>query len=319
MAVHDHDIARAVEVLLDGGLVAFPTETVYGLGADATNAGALRRLYAVKGRPADHPVIAHVAEARRLDDVAHDVPPWARALAVELWPGPLTLVVRRRPGAVADEVTGGRDTVGVRVPAHPIALALLGALGRPIAAPSANRFGRVSPTTAAHVRSDLGADVDVVLDGGPSAVGVESTIVDGTGATPVILRVGGVSAASIAHIAGMQPTEATRGEVAAPGTLASHYAPDAAVVVVDADQLAAHARDPGVVVLALAGVVVPPELRRLEPAPVDTDEYARVLYAQLRHADRLGARTVLAVPPPPDGVGRAVRDRLARAASVRTR
>jgi L-threonylcarbamoyladenylate synthase len=319
VASHDGDVERAVAILLDGGLVAFPTETVYGLGADATNAVAVRRLYAVKGRPPGHPVIAHVAEARQLDDVAHDVHAWARALAAELWPGPLTLVVRRRAGVVVDEVTGGLDTVGVRVPAHPLALALLAAVGRPVAAPSANRFGRVSPTTAAHVRADLGADVDLVLDGGPSAVGVESTIVDATGDAPVILRVGGVTAATVAHIAGMAPSEATHGEVAAPGTLESHYAPAATVVVVDADDLAGYAGDRGAVVLALARVDVPPGLRRLEPAPVDADEYARVLYARLREADELGARTVVAVPPPALGVGVAVHDRLARAASVRTR
>ena len=319
MAVHDHDIARAVEVLLGGGLVAFPTETVYGLGCDATSARAVRRLYAVKGRPAGHPVIAHVAEARQLDDVAHDVPVWARALAADLWPGPLTLVVRRRGGVVVDEATGGRDTVGVRVPAHPLALTMLAEAGRPVSAPSANRFGRVSPTTAAHVRADLGADVDVVLDGGPCAIGVESTIVDATGDTPVVLRVGGVALETIAHVTGLPPTTATQGEVAAPGTLPSHYAPSATVRIVDDAELAATPGDAGTVVLALAGVAVPAGLRRLEPAPVDADDYARVLYARLREADALGAHTVLAVVPSAPGVGAAVRDRLARAASVRLR
>src|SRR5204862_8209983 len=171
------EIAHAVAVLRAGGLVAFPTETVYGLGADASSPAALRRLYAVKGRPRSHPVIVHVADASALDRWAAEVAPAARTLASACWPGPLTLVVRRSP-QVPDEVTGGLDTVGLRVPDQPVALALLRAFGGGVAAPSANRFGRVSPTTADDVRADLGADVDVVLDGGPCRIGVESTIVD---------------------------------------------------------------------------------------------------------------------------------------------
>ena len=185
-----------------GELVAFPTETVYGLGADASNADAVRRLYAVKRRPPDHPVIVHLARAAQLDEMALDVPDAARALADACWPGPLTIVVRRNPQRVMAEVTGGRDTVGLRVPDHPIALELLERFGGGVAAPSANRFGRVSPTTAAHVRADLGADVSVVLDGGACRVGVESTIVDVTGAQPAILRVGGVSRAQVEAIVG---------------------------------------------------------------------------------------------------------------------
>ena len=197
----------------------FPTETVYGLGADAANAEAVRRLFAVKGRPADHPVIVHVARAAQLDDLARDVPDGARLLADAFWPGPLTIVVRRNPDLVVAEVTGGLDTVGVRVPDHPVALELLEAFGGGVAAPSANRFGRVSPTTAAHVRADLGDDVRQILDGGPSRVGVESTIVDVTGSEPAILRVGGLSRADVARVIGGEVALRTSGEAPAPGTL----------------------------------------------------------------------------------------------------
>ncbi len=183
----DDDVARAVAALRAGDLVAFPTETVYGLGADAANPDAVRRLYAVKGRPADHPVIVHLGHAAQLDELAAEVPDTARRLATACWPGPLTIVVRRDPERVAAALTGGRDTVGLRVPDHPVALRLLESFGGGLAAPSANRFGRVSPTTAAHVLADLGADVEVVLDGGTCRVGVESTIVDVTGREPAIL------------------------------------------------------------------------------------------------------------------------------------
>ncbi len=304
-----------MSVLRRGGLVAFPTETVYGLGADAADATAVRRLYAVKARPVDHPVIVHVANSSQLDDLANDVPPWGRALAVAFWPGPLTLVVRRRTGAVCDEVTGGRDTVAVRVPAHPLAHALLAAFAGGVAAPSANRFGKVSPTTAEHVRADLDGDVDMILDGGPCAVGVESTIVDATGGEPVVLREGGVRIDAIAHVVGGDVRLATNGEVAAPGTLPSHYAPLARVEVVAAEDLAPQ---PGAFVLALDAVAVPAGLERLA-APHDADEYARMLYSQLREADARGAQVVLAVPPPAEGIGAAVLDRLTRAASVRRR
>jgi L-threonylcarbamoyladenylate synthase len=298
------DIARAVQVLREGGLVAFPTETVYGLGADAANSDALRRLYAVKGRPVDHPVIVHIARAAQLDDLARDVPDIARTLANACWPGPLTLVVRRRAGAVADEATGGRDTVGVRVPAHPVAVALLDAFGRGVAAPSANRFGRVSPTTAAHVEADLDRDVDMILDGGASEVGVESTIVDVTGATPAVLRVGGVSEARLAELVGHPLPRRTEGEVAAPGTLASHYAPNARVEAVPRAEVPARAE-----ALQRTGtrfVVL--------DAPTDAAEYAHDLYGLLRAADATGAEVIVAPLPDDDaGMAAAVRDRLRRA------
>jgi L-threonylcarbamoyladenylate synthase len=298
--------------------VAFPTETVYGLGADADNAGALARLYAVKGRPGEHPVIVHVGAPRQLDDWAADVPTAARRLAAALWPGPLTIVVRRA-ALVLDAVTGGGDTVGVRVPDRPVALALLRAFGSGIAAPSANRFGHVSPTTAGDVRADLGPDVDVVLDDGACAVGVESTIVDCTGDELVILRPGGVTRERVEEVSGQAVGVRSGGLVRAPGTLKSHYAPEATVLVVDHQHLAGRAT-----ALLAAGehvaVLAPEPIPALAAAvvvldaPANADEYARVLYARLREADRRGVDVLLAVPPPDTGIGVAVGDRLRRAA-----
>src|SRR6266540_4573430 len=217
----DADISGAAETLRRGGLVAFPTETVYGLGADADNAAALARLYAVKGRPGEHPVIVHVGAPAQLDEWAADVPVAARRLGDALWPGPLTLVLRRA-ARVLDGVTGGGETVGVRVPDQPVALALLRAFGGGIAAPSANRFGHVSPTTADDVRADLGDDVDVILDDGPCTVGVESTIVDCTADELVILRPGGVTRERIEEVSGRPAAIARDSPVRAPGTLKSH-------------------------------------------------------------------------------------------------
>ena len=301
------DIARAVDVLRAGGLVAFPTETVYGLGADASNPRALDRLFSVKGRPADHPVIVHVARAAQLDDLGRDVPDVAHTLADAFWPGPLTLVVRRRTDRVAAAATGGRDTVGIRVPDHPVARALLDAFGDGIAAPSANRFGRVSPTTAQHVRDDLDGDVDIVLDGGPCTVGVESTIVDVSGAAPAVLRVGGIGEERLAQLVGARLPRRTEGEVAAPGTLESHYAPDARVELVRADELDARAG-----CLRAAGLNV-----GVLAAPDDVGEYARGLYRELRELDRRRVDVILAVAPADtEGIGAAVADRLRRAAAA---
>jgi L-threonylcarbamoyladenylate synthase len=313
-------VTHAVEVLRDGGLVAFPTETVYGLGADASNADAVRRLFAVKGRPLDHPVIAHLGRDAILDDWAVDVTDHARTLATALWPGPCTLVVRRKPGTIVDEVTGGRDTVGLRVPDHPLALELLDAFAGAVAAPSANRFGRVSPTTAAHVRADLGDDVDVVLDGGPCAVGVESTIVDCTSPAPAILRVGGVPVETVERLLGVPIAVRTEGQVAAPGTLDAHYAPRARVELVEAgdvvrraDELSAAGERVGILG-APADTVLSNESTVLATFR-DPDDYARGLYQGLRYADAQRLDVVLAVAPPDAGVGRAVRDRLRRAAA----
>jgi L-threonylcarbamoyladenylate synthase len=303
-------VAAAVARLRAGGLVAFPTETVYGLGADARDEAAVRGIFAVKGRPADHPLILHFADAASALAAAREVPPSAQLLADALWPGPLTLILRRAAW-VSDAVTGGQDTVGVRVPAHPVAHALLTGLGGPIAAPSANRFGAVSPTTAAHVRADLGDDVDLVLDGGPSDVGLESTIVDLTRDPPAILREGGVPREELAALLALAPRDATPGEVRAPGTLAAHYAPRARVVLVAPDALDAE-RDRFASLGARVAVF---------PAPRGAGEaaaLARDLYARLRAADDAGMDVVLAVLPAPVGLGAAIADRLRRAAAARS-
>jgi L-threonylcarbamoyladenylate synthase len=272
----------------------------------------------VKGRPGEHPVIVHVGAPGQLDDWAADVPVAARRLGNALWPGPLTIVVRRA-ARVLDAVTGGGDTVGVRVPDQPVALALLRAFGGGIAAPSANRFGHVSPTTADDVRADLGDDVDVVLDDGACTVGVESTIVDCTGDELAILRPGGVTRERVEEVSGQAVGVRSDGLVRAPGTLKSHYAPETTVLVVDRQDLAERAT-----ALLAAGervaVLAPDPIPALSAdvavldAPANADEYARVLYTRLREADRRGVDVLLAVPPPDTGVGAAVGDRLRRAA-----
>lgn len=316
------DVADAVAVLRAGGLVAFPTETVYGLGADATNAEAVRSIFAAKGRPPDHPLIVHLASADDLDGYAAEVSHAARALARACWPGPLTLVVRLRSGVIANEVTGGRATVALRVPAHPVAHALLTEFGGGVAAPSANRFGRVSPTTAAHVRADMGADVGLVLDGGPTSIGLESTIVDCSTASgrPAILRLGAIDAATVDALVGHPVERLTAGEVAAPGTLERHYSPRARVVVVEPGAVAALAtgslaRGERVGLLAIAPPPGLPAGLDVLGSPADASDYARVLYARLREADERDLDVLLAVAPPTDGIGAAVTDRLTRAAA----
>ena len=312
------DVGVAVRALRAGGLVAMPTETVYGLAGDAEDARAVARIYAAKGRPADHPLIVHLAVAAQIDEGwARDVPAWASLLAAACWPGPLTLVVRRGPRA-GDHVTGGQDTVGLRVPSQPVAHALLAAFGGGLAAPSANRFGRVSPTDASHVLDEL-ADVlepgrDVVLEGGRSDVGVESTIVDCTGAAPRLLRPGGIGVEEIEAVTGLELVDADPA-VRAPGTLAAHYAPRARVVLVEARDLARVASESvaPVAVLAPAEVESPPGCARLA-APETAAAYARALYAALRAADDTGAATVLAVAPYDGPLAAAVLDRLRRAA-----
>jgi L-threonylcarbamoyladenylate synthase len=276
----------------------------------------------VKGRPPDHPVIVHLGAGEQLDDWAASVPDAARTLADRYWPGALTIVL---PAAdrVSRVATGGLDTVGLRVPDHPLALELLQAFGGGIAAPSANRFGRVSPTTATAVITELGDDVDVVLDGGPCAIGVESTIVDCTGAAPTVLRVGGVSLEELGDVLGAPPP--VGGGTRAPGTLPSHYAPNAWVELVTPDAVAERARDAAareqrVGVLALASdleTVELPDVLVPLARPADVDAYAHDLYRALREADDLGLDVVLAIAPPPSGLGVAVADRLSRAAARR--
>lgn len=311
------DVARAAEVLRAGGLVAFPTETVYGLGADASRDDAVARIFAVKGRPRAHPLIVHLAANASLDDWAIDVPDVARALARALWPGPLTMILKKSP-RVAMATTGGGDTVGLRVPAHPVAQALLVAFGGGIAAPSANRFGAVSPTTAQHVAADLGNDVDYILDGGACDIGVESTIVDLSRGRAVLLRPGGVPREAIEAITGGPLALGDREAPAAPGTLASHYAPRAKVVAVALHEvLSAVAAGQGrVAVLAPRSAFAAwPGLDAVaHPLPDDVAGMARDLYAALRDLDAQGMDLIVAALPPEAGLGEAVADRLRRAA-----
>jgi L-threonylcarbamoyladenylate synthase len=317
----DRDIVAAVAVLRRGGLVAFPTETVYGLGADATNPEAVARLFEVKGRPRSHPLIVHLAETSGLKEWAAHVPDEAWALADAFWPGPLTLILNRA-AAVPDAVTGGLDTVGLRVPAQPLARSLLHRFGGGVAAPSANRFGRVSPTRAEHVRADLGGAIDVILDGGPCLVGVESTIVDLSTGRPRVLRPGGISGDALTDVLGDEVPlcDATEAAGRAPGTLPSHYAPEARVEVVTAADVAGRARlllgqGRRVGLLAPARVAGLPEGLDALPPAGGPQAYAQCLYQRLREADRRGIEVLLAVPPPERGVGVAVADRLRRAAA----
>jgi len=301
------DVDVAVAVLRAGGLVALPTETVFGLGADAEQPGAVARVYAVKGRPADHPLIVHLASAAQVDDGwAVDVPSWARLLAAACWPGPLTLVLHRGPRA-GDHVTGGQGTVGLRVPAHPVAHALLERFGGRVAAPSANRFGRVSPTTAAHVCADLGGDVDLVLDAGPSVLGIESTILDLTGRSPQVLRHGALPVEDLESLLGA-PIERASGSSRAPGMLASHYAPSCSVRLAEGAEEAE---------MLLTDATARGERARILPHHRVASLYAATLYEELRRCDRDALDTVIAVLPPAQGLGRAIRDRLEKAAAPR--
>lgn len=316
--VTDPGIERAVALLRAGKLVAFPTETVYGLGADASSEAGVRRIYAVKGRPTNHPVIVHLPAASHMARWADEVPEAAARLAAAFWPGPLTLVLKRAP-QVLDAVTGGQGSVGLRVPFHPLALDLLHAFGGGIAAPSANRFGRLSPTTAEHVRAELGGDVDLVLDGGPCEVGIESTIVDLSGTAPRLLRPGRIGVAAIAEVIGVDPQAATGDAPRAPGGLPSHYAPRTPMRLVPAgglgdliEELVRHGRR-----VAVFSRHVPAVMRNVieVTAPDTASDYAKAMYGALRKLDEAGADVLLveAVPDGPDWL--AVRDRLTRAAS----
>ena len=306
------EVAKAVKLLKDGRLVAFPTETVYGLGADASSAQAIARLYAVKRRPADHPVIVHFDGADRAFAWAREVPEAARTLAKRYWPGPLTLILKRSSLA-HDFITGGQDNVGVRVPAHPLAHTLLAAFGGGIAAPSANRFGHVSPTTAAHVRADLGADVDLVLEGGPSEVGIESTIVDLSRGTPVLLRPGRISAAELEAAIGQPLATAASDAPRHSGGLERHYAPRTPAKLVPAHELDREIarRQDKVAVLAFSR----PDERvdHWLRMPRDPLAYAHRLYAALRELDGADCEAILIEAPPDAPEWAAVRDRLRRA------
>ena len=297
-----------------GDLVAFPTETVYGLGADASNSEAVARIYSVKGRPNDHPLIVHIASMERMGDWASDVPEYAIALARSFWPGPMTLILKRSELA-GDFITGGQDSVGVRVPDHVVALALLEAFeragGKGVAAPSANRFGHVSPTTATAVIEELGdyfSKDDLVLDGGACDVGVESTIIDCTGAAPSVLRPGAISIVMIEECTGLKTTQSDK-EIRVSGSLEKHYSPIAKVLLRE-NAVA------GQGFIAHASIETPPGVIRLA-SPGGDEEFARILYSSLREADAQGLKEVVVIEPIGIGIAVAIRDRLARAANGR--
>ena len=315
-------IALAAKRLRDGELVAFPTETVYGLGADAGNADAVHRIFAAKGRPSDHPVIVHLADVADVDRWTREFPEGARRLAAAFWPGPLTLIVPRA-AHVADAVTGGQDSVGLRMPSHPVARQLLAAFtalgGSGIAAPSANRFGHVSPTTAQHVADDLGDAVAMILDGGACDVGIESTIVAFTGREPVLLRPGGVSVEDLVSVLGKAPRAPDAEAPRASGTLASHYAPHTPARVVASALLARESTHAGSAVAVLARTVIRPGefSGAWINAPAEAHAYAHDLYANLRALDRAGAAAILIEDVPEDSVWLAVRDRMTRATQLK--
>jgi L-threonylcarbamoyladenylate synthase len=306
------EIRRAAEILRAGGLVAFPTETVYGLGADASSAAAVARLYQAKGRPGNHPVIVHFDSAESAFAWGREVPDAARRLAARFWPGPLTLIVKRSAKA-KDFVTGAQDSVGLRVPSHPVAQALLREFGSGVAAPSANLFGKVSPTTAAHVREDLRQQVDLVLEGGASEVGIESTIVDLSGARAVLLRPGGISKAQLEDVLQANVEEKNSASPRHSGGLERHYAPRTPALLVAPHQLDSEIakRQGAVAVLAFSR---PDE--RVEywiRLPREPRAYAQRLYAALRELDTAQCETILIETPPETAEWTAVRDRLSRA------
>jgi L-threonylcarbamoyladenylate synthase len=307
-------LSSAAQLLKSGGLVALPTETVYGLGADATNKDAVARIYKVKGRPADHPLIVHIHSMQSLGDWADEIPDYAISLARDFWPGPMTLVLKRSILA-EDFVTGGQPTVGLRVPDHVIALALLSAFakigGHGIAAPSANRFGHVSPTTAQAVQDEIGEyldKTDLILDGGPSSVGVESTIIDCTSDAPRILRPGAITIEMIEESTGFKVLTA-ESNIRVSGSLENHYAPNATV---DLNRTP----NAGEGFIALADFETPVDVIRLA-APKSIEDFARVMYAALREGDAKGLKSVVVAEPAGDGLALAIRDRLMRASKGR--
>ena len=305
----------AVAALRAGALVGLPTETVYGLAGDAGNAAAIARIYALKGRPADHPLIVHLSAPGQLDDWARAVPAAARTLAARFWPGPLTLVLPRA-AQVLDALTGGQDTVALRMPAHPLALAVLRGFGGALAAPSANRFGRVSPTLAAHVRSEFGAALPCVLDGGPCAVGIESTILDLSRAQPRILRPGAITAAALQQVLGTAVLEhADAGAPRVSGSLPVHYAPRTPLQLLPTTQLRALTDSAQALHLTWSLAVAGGHGLRL---PGEAAGYAHALYAALRALDARGARLIRVEAPPDDAEWIGVRDRLHRAAAGST-
>ncbi|MDP3119698.1 MAG: L-threonylcarbamoyladenylate synthase [Sulfuricurvum sp.] len=315
------DVDRAASILHAGGLVAFPTETVYGLGADARNVQAVKRIFEAKGRPSDHPLIVHLAHAEQMREWAQNIPDVAWQLAQAFWPGPLTLILPRLD-SVPDAVTGGLDTVALRVPNHPVTLALLGTFGSGIAAPSANLYGRVSPTSAQDVREELKDSVDLVLDGGRCPIGIESTIVDLSTQVPRILRSGKITKEALHRVLGSSVAWPSNIPVSSyPGGNPSHYAPRARIILAswdDVQQQIEAWQQRGVRVGLLASRLpngLSQDVTWLRLAQ-DVDEQAYELYHSLRQADHLGLQVLVAVMPEDLGIGHAVRDRLRRAAGL---
>jgi len=313
-------IKRAVAILRRGGRIGLPTETVYGLAADAENELAVRSIFAAKGRPVDHPVIVHLADADQIRDWAIDIPEDAWRLAHAFWPGPLTMILCRSDKA-APAVTGGLDTIGLRIPSHEVAQQVLRAFGGGLAAPSANRFGRVSATSSDHVRQEFGDRIELILEGGPCQVGVESTIVDLSTDEPALLRPGAITAEQIEDVLARPLGDPSRNLTRTSGRLASHYAPRAAVEVVDCREVEAKASEwvlqgKRVIVLSPRCEVALPGVSH-RAMPESSDAFARELYAALREADAAGAEIALVVPPPESGLGIAIADRLRKAAAPR--
>lgn len=301
------DAARA---LREGRLVVFPTETVYGLGADASNENAVRRIYEVKGRPLDHPVIVHVGDLSEIEYWISDIPDYALTLARKFWPGPMTLILPRSKQA-KDFITGGQESVGLRIPSHPVALELLREFhrlgGKGVAAPSANRFGRVSPTTADAVNEEIGevlSDKDLILDGNHSEIGIESTIISCLGEQPQVLRPGAITKEMIEESFG-RDLEPSSGDVRVSGNLESHYAPRAEVVI-------GQATKEGAGLIAPSSCPTPPGMIRLA-APTSTEEYAHQLYEALRKGDHLAVSQIVMIPPEGEGLARAIRNRIDKA------
>lgn len=315
------DMVAAIERLKAGELVCFPTETVYGLGADAANPQAVARIFALKGRPANHPLIVHLGSVKQLELWAREVPAAARKLAQAFWPGPLTLILEKAPW-VPLAVTGGQQTIGLRIPAHILALELLQHFGGGLAAPSANRFGQVSPTTAAHVRSEFGAEAPLILDGGPCQVGVESTILHLAGEEAVLLRPGQITVSQLAAVLGKAPrSHQANDQVRAPGLLASHYAPRTPLRLCTPEQVAGLcALHPGAPVALLDHAPGPdnplPEPITLIPMPSTPEGYARALYATLRALDTQNFALILVINPPTGERWQAIHNRLTRAAAT---
>jgi L-threonylcarbamoyladenylate synthase len=313
------NIASAVALLRAGSLVALPTETVYGLGADASNPKAVAKIFTAKGRPQDHPVIVHLADASQVSAWAREVPEVANKLAARFWPGPLTIIFKRAAG-VNDAVTGGQDSVGLRVPGHPVAQQLLRAFGGGIAAPSANRFGRISPTTAAHVAAEFGAasEMTMIVDGGACDVGIESTIVDVSRGGCMVLRPGRIGAAQIAEVVGRAVGTATQRAPDAPrasGTLEVHYAPVTPLRLVASSSLFAEVRSADAV-LAFGPAAAGIESEKWIVAKRDARAYAHDLYANLRSLDALACARILVEAPPDEESWAAINDRLRRAAAA---